>query len=507
MITEKMRCHPTIILEKTGGFLMLWILLALSQAEHILAFFRKENFQENLSLFLPLLGFLILLPLPVTVYHFLVWRKTFIYLEERTLVVECNTIRRKKNTYGISYISNINMEQNLFELLMHTCRLKLDMANVSSAGSTDISIVLSLKKAQELKALLLSSPGGGQGDSCPSDSFNQKTDLGRASFSDILSHCIFSLPGSYLIFALCLTLLLGILFFNGDLNPSGLLFSEGEHDFFTKAFTVFFLAASYGYQILKRLLGFYRFSAFRQGDDMIVHYGFFRKQDYTIPVTRIQALQIVQPPIARLTGRCEVRIVCVGIGDSDQELTQLSLCRKKAEVYSSLQECLPEFPISSLNSMRRPPKHASILYACSCLGWILLCCLLPCLLLTALEIPEIKGDDFLWAGICGFTALCFLLYHLLHYGCLGYSLEGPLGVFSGGSLTCTVTMVPYDRIQHLCFHQNPLSHCFHLSRGEVCILASILNRTVSFPYMTDSDKTLLIQKIEGTTWAGPLHLP
>lgn len=496
MTTEKMRCHPAIILEKTGGFLMFWILILCSQAEQIFTFFTEQNFQkDDLRLILPLLGFLILFPLPVMAYHFLIWRKTFLYLEEHTLVVERNTIRRKKNTYSISHISNINMEQNLFELLTHTCRLKLDMANASGADSTDISIVLSMKKAQELKAYLLSSASEGQEDLCLSDPSSQKADTDHASFSDILSHCIFSLPGYYLVFALCLTIFLGILFFQGGLDSSDLLFSEGEHDFFTKAFTVFFLITAYGYQILKRLLGFYHFSAFRQGNDLIIHYGFFRKQDYTIPVTRIQALQIVQPPMARLTGRCEARIVCIGIGDSDEELTQFSLCRKKAEVYSRLQEYLPEFPVSSLNSMHRPPKHALILYACSCLGWMFLCCLLPFLLLTFLEIPELQGDGFFLAGACGFTALCFLLYHLLHYGCLGYSFDSSLGVFSKGSLTRTVTMVPYDHIQHLCFHQNPLSHRFHLSRGEVYILASILNRVVAFPYMTSSDQRLLVQKM------------
>ncbi len=120
---------------------------------------------------------------------------------------------------------------------------------------------------------------------------------------------------------------------------------------------------TYVFQMIRHLLNFYHFSAFRQGDDIYIHHGFFRKQDYIIPTARIQALRIVQPPIVRLTGRCEARIICVGIGDNGEELAQLSLYRKKEEVYEFLRELLPEFSISSINSMHRPPKHTGKLCA------------------------------------------------------------------------------------------------------------------------------------------------
>lgn len=164
--------------EKSGGFLIAWMLLMLSQAdESIHLFFSEPMVRENIAFILGFLGLMLLLPVFIAGYQFLVWKKTWIYLEEQTLVIERNTLRRKKNTYNPAHISNINTEQNLFELM--------------------------------------------------------------------------------------------------------------------------------------------------------IHYGFFRKQDYTIPINRIHALRILEPPIARLTGRCEVQLVCIGVGDSKEELTQLSLCRKK----------------------------------------------------------------------------------------------------------------------------------------------------------------------------------
>lgn len=79
---------------------------------------------------------------------------------------------------------------------MHTCRLKLDMENASDANSTDITILLSMQKAQELKAQLLSCSTG-------SGAYATATaPAGRVpctSFPEILSHCICSLPGYYLV--------------------------------------------------------------------------------------------------------------------------------------------------------------------------------------------------------------------------------------------------------------------------------------------------------------------
>ena len=138
MTTEKFHCHPTIILEKAGGVIIASILILLSQAEYVIPFF-QEGFasEEDLPSILMVLGLILLLPFFTAGYQFLVWRRTWIYMDGTTLVIERNTLNRKKNTYSLAHISNVNTEQNLFELFMHTSRLKLDMENASDANSTD----------------------------------------------------------------------------------------------------------------------------------------------------------------------------------------------------------------------------------------------------------------------------------------------------------------------------------------------------------------------------------
>lgn len=495
MTTEKIHCHPTIILEKAGGLLIAWVVILFSQAEGIAVFLIEEGInQDSLPLILCILGLMLLIPLLVTGYQFLVWRKTWIYMDGTAFIIERNTLNRKKNTYSIAHISNINMEQNLFELLMHTCRLKLDMENASDADSTDISILLSLQKAEELKSQLLSGSQGGEHTAFAMD--GKPAERSYASFPEILSHCIYSLPGYYLVFLGCFTGVLLLLLSAGEVGSlSDLLYEEGEGSFFMKVFAAGIFIFTYGYQIIKRLMAFYHFTAYRQGNDIIIHYGFFRKQDYTIPVGRIHALRIVQPPIARLMGRAEARIVCVGIGDSEEELTQLSLCRKKEDLFQCLAGILPEFPAPSLNHMHRPPKHAGKLYACSCLCWIGICCLLPYAVTISLGFMETQWDTFLLYAYLWLGGL-LVLYHLLRYSCIGFYGESAHVLFSGGSLTKTAMVIPYSHIQHLCVRQNPLSRYYGLYRGDVYILASVVNREVGFSYITEGEKDLLVLKMK-----------
>lgn len=47
----------------------------------------------------------------------MIWSKTYISICENTLVIERNTMNRMKYTIAASSISNVNMEQNLFEML------------------------------------------------------------------------------------------------------------------------------------------------------------------------------------------------------------------------------------------------------------------------------------------------------------------------------------------------------------------------------------------------------
>lgn len=103
------------------------------------AFLKKENGERNVRKIIK----------KRTCQH-----KTWITISGETLTVERNTIRSVKNTVGIKNISNVNLNQNLFEMLIGTCNLKLNTNSLSTADSTDIKLILKKKQGEELKQFL-----------------------------------------------------------------------------------------------------------------------------------------------------------------------------------------------------------------------------------------------------------------------------------------------------------------------------------------------------------------
>lgn len=97
MPTEKIHCHPTIILEKAGGPIAACILILLTQTEYAIPFF-QEGFanKEDLPSILLALGLVLSLPFLVAGYQFHLWRKTWIYMDGTMFVIERNTLNRKK---------------------------------------------------------------------------------------------------------------------------------------------------------------------------------------------------------------------------------------------------------------------------------------------------------------------------------------------------------------------------------------------------------------------------
>ena len=77
-------------------------------------------------------------------YQTLIWAKTYISIDENTLVIERNTLNKKKNTIGLKNVSNVNLEQNLLEMILGTCKVKLDTNSLSTADQTDVNIVLKI---------------------------------------------------------------------------------------------------------------------------------------------------------------------------------------------------------------------------------------------------------------------------------------------------------------------------------------------------------------------------
>lgn len=125
--SERFRNHISIVAEQLGRG--LWFVGAVAVGGVVqnvreavqLAQLGREAGGAVLQGLLVALVFLVIL----VAWQILVWARTFISIDGTTLVIERNTLNRKVNTIGIGNISNVNTEQNLFEMLVGTCKIKL----------------------------------------------------------------------------------------------------------------------------------------------------------------------------------------------------------------------------------------------------------------------------------------------------------------------------------------------------------------------------------------------
>jgi len=134
MSKEKFRCHPSIILEKTCGVIIALFFIFFRNLDDLQEIVKDGFSGENLLILGIIMGLLIL----ILIYNIMVWAKTFIAIEENTIVIQRNTINSKENTFGIRNISNVNLEQNIFERIIGTYKIKIDTDSLSTANSTDI---------------------------------------------------------------------------------------------------------------------------------------------------------------------------------------------------------------------------------------------------------------------------------------------------------------------------------------------------------------------------------
>lgn len=154
----RFRNHISIVAERmVRGLVFLGALLAGNLSQNLPGLLEDAgHISENLPAFAAGLAGIFVLFLILVLWQVMIWSKTYISICENTLVIERNTMNRMKYTIAASSISNVNMEQNLFEMLIGTSKLKLDTNSLSTANKTDVQILLKTAQAEALKQHLMS---------------------------------------------------------------------------------------------------------------------------------------------------------------------------------------------------------------------------------------------------------------------------------------------------------------------------------------------------------------
>ncbi|WP_162613030.1 PH domain-containing protein [Lachnoclostridium sp. An169] len=528
---RKFRNHISIIAEQIGGGI---VALAVFVAAMVIQDFDEfsdlaaDLSQQDLSAFsgtavLVLLGVAALIAVLV-VNRFFVWSKTWICLEENAIVIEVNTVNKKKNTISIRNISNINLEQNLFEMLLGTCKVKLDTNSRSTAEKTDVKIVLKKKDAERFKQEILarmreyagetqgqatgafgmsgtagtdrlsgeagisgadycareSAAYGFDGQNYGAQSYMGPEDDGgnydvRADLGDILQHGLFSVN------------LFSILILVGGIAAAVAAVTRlvSQPDFMqtllSAAAAILVVAAlvfSALWDTVKDFVRYYDFRAKRVGSRIYIRYGLLKKVEYMIPVDKIQALVIRQSLVARLSRRYMAEIVNVGMGDEKEEKDSfLLLYMKKDKMEQCLSALLPEFAGTVKQETKRQPASTWAAWLIPFGIYVLVVCA------TAAGFAIGMGEYRMWALPGAVAAvLLALLFMTLSYIAAGVGIGEDFLKISHGYFGRSYICMRYRNIQYVEIKENVLARLTGIRHGKVHLLASAGNSEHEIPY-------------------------
>lgn len=490
MKDRKFRNHISIILEQTGAFIAVVFVFIITQLFQKIDELAKSDFSFITDRgFLIFPGVIALFAVIVT-GQLLVWSKTYISIEGNAIVIEKGRVNKKKNTIGIRNISNINLEQNLFEMVLGTCKVKLDTNSRSTADSTDVKILLKkcdalwfhqeiARRMEEEAGADAAASGAGNAISGTVCGEPEEYDV-HAGIADMIQHGFFSISLiSVSVFILAIIGTVG--------SVVEMLSQEKLMESLTGALAgivvVVFIILSTLWDTVKDFIRYYDFRAKRLEDKIYIKYGFLKKVEYTIPVDKIQALKIRQSLLARVGHRYKAEIINVGMGDDKEEQNSfLVLYCKQETLKERLSLLLPEFACSVDQPVDRLPVSVWAAWTVPAIVYILIAvsCAFVCNTLT-----ENKYCVYVWPAAAVLVILLFvgmvLKYRTAGAGADDRYLKIVRGYFSKEYLT-----VRYRDIQYVQFSQSFIAKACGIKKGEIRLLASSLNTSHDIPYFKGS---------------------
>lgn len=523
----KWRNHVSYIAERMGAVFIVFGALLLNELQSLPDLIKLVQsgtvMQVAGGLLIVLLLFLI-----VCAWHVNRWYKTTITVKDYTITIERNTLNRVVNTIAVKNISNINLEQNLYEMIVGTQKLKLDTNSLSTANATDVNIVLKKEKAYEMEQLILAmmkdlqraekearlaaagtAPSQEDGEVVGHESDNTLAEMSmdeepdflvdinendydiQYSIGDIIKSCAMSTS----IFALVVAIAFcvgAIIVAVHELGTAGTIVSV-----LGSVVVTFLVAASVFSGILKQWLNAFDFRAKRYKDKIYVRCGLLKKKKYAVPVDKINAIKMEYTFLGRLFGYSSIKVINVGGEEEDVDGMQLLLASNQQRLKKDLAVLLPEFSFPAFDKSKPQPFRAVIRGVVFKILFLILLSVGIFYGVLAANSGEtlLAGLVPIWIAVTAGIIILMVIGSYMSYRITCFGLGEDYLLLSSGTFGRTVVTIPYYKIQYVTTHQSLLDRLMGLATGNVSILASMLSQNQPIPCFDKEDLERLVEGI------------
>lgn len=492
----KKRNHFTYIFEETWKGLIVLIFFFLGNGDIINDVSKLIEEGDTFAGICIILGILALLLFFFGFYLFR-WMKTTFTVKDGVLTIERNTINKKREDIAINTISNINLNQNIFEMVCGTYRLQIDTSSRSTANKTDVKIILKKDDAGYVKNLIMSmlnevnnNDNEAIGD-IDIENANKITEIEEENLYDykyspqeIIRNCALNTS--------ILLVLVMIGMFTSSVISIVIAIKGSRTGAVTSLASIVIqivMACSFISALVKGWFNDFDFCAGRRGDKIYVMHGLFNKRRYAVPVSKINAVRMDMTFISRCFGYYSVKVINVGGESEDVDGMKILLCGKYDTLRQRLAVLLPEFEVPEISELNRKPMSMTIVGIIKGLFFTLIAA-------AATYFIAYDLKDFpLWAIPVTYGVIALLVI----FACImGYYADGSLVteryvVNSYGYFGKKIDFIPYHKIQTINVVSSPLARLFGARRGVISILASSAGSTRPVAYVKQEHMDKLVE--------------
>ena len=465
MFETPTRNHFSIVFERAGAILALVLAFAVNRLQDfgwdILrpSFYKtmlsSQTLTANRNLIWGGLGLLFLLwYLFISVRY---WKKTSFYIDGVDFVYERKTMFRASSRLPIQNIAVVNVERSIFERLIGTAKVKIDLNSSRTAGSTDFKFVLHTEEAQQLRDTLMQikqeltqdgqTASAVQTEETPAEPREQ---IAFFTTGQALLHKLLFLP----VIQSAITITTMFVLPQLDL--------DGAREMSRLWFLLLFAAIGWIFSVVNGTLNLGNYTVERDSRMVYIHCGVLNQRHYVFETEKINAVMIRQPLLARFFGMASVDLAVVGFGNEKNETTHLSLAADMAVVQKILDACAPEFRCAETPKRGHP---INLLIS----------------VLRALVFGAATGIvlHFMYRGAWILAAIVFvvtLIGGVSEYVIRDFASDENVLRYTGGMFNKRTCIVKYGDVQEIRIRTNIFLKPFRLARMKFSILASNTNR-------------------------------
>ena len=480
----RMRNHFSSIFEQMWSLILVFIAIIFGNEESLklaVDLFMKGQFLQGIMV----LGGTFIVLIIILALFINQWYRTTITVKDGVFTIERMTLNRKVNNIAVSNISNINLEQNLFEMIMGTYKLKLDTDSMSTANETDVQIILKKDKAYAVKNLIIAMMKEQEtkqqqeiGEELSSEAvrkFDVMDDTQEFFYDiiydmkEIVKNCLVNtsiILCIFLIVAFVCSVILSIDMIREGTNGVPLI---------TSIIGQFLVVGSIVSSLVNKWLNDFRFRATRQNDKIYVSCGLLKRRKYAIPVDRINAVVLRYSFIGRLFHCPKVELVNVGGQGQDAGDKTILLSASYETQRERLKILLPEYELPELTTIKKQPKKCKLKEMLAIVLWTIVVCVGVLIVVKVCNVSIGNEKTMLWIMLAAVAVIlliggcvCICAYHAS-----GLLVDDKYLVISGGTFVKNISFIPYSKIQNMQFVSGPIERLLKVKRAIVYILGSV----------------------------------